>query len=322
MFYHIVFHTGLKPSSSRKGIQRSVLWPFRCYARLVLFTSRKVGKVAHNSALVTLRWILKARIINKMNNLPLMNVDNNSISETVEKQGTPAQLIFFRRLHTMINNEAHSGCIVWLSDGLGFAIPSKQAFANNILGRYFGPSKFASFTRRLKRWGFSRRGDSYSHSQFKRDMVFEHDYDYVTNIIRSHHPLPIIKADIPFRSKGPLKKRFKYRLPSPPPIRSNPSSGGVSSKDKSPSDIHIMPELLRVINRQKREEKNGFLLPSESKEVSTLTEEFMIARALESLELQVRKKSSPCVRYGEFSQSNAPNPYLVKPKTCPFSRAA
>ena len=245
-----------------------------------------------------------------MNTLLLSSTDNNSnLSGAMEKQGTPAQLVFFRRLHMMISNETHSGCIVWLPDGRGFAIPSKQAFADNILSRYFGKSKFASFTRRLKRWSFTRRGDSYYHSQFKRDMVFDdvEDLDSMLSIK-------------PFQSKGPLKKRFKYRMPSPPPICSSPSSD--ASKDKSTDDIHIMPELLRVINRKKRDVKNEFPLLSEGKALSRRTEEFLIARALESLQLKVRKTSSPCVKRGDFSQLVPIPYYLAKPKTFSFSRAA
>ena len=246
-------------------------------------------------------------------NLSPLPVDNYLISDTMEQQGTPAQLIFFRLLHKMITNETHSGCIVWLPDGQGFGIPSKQAFTDDILPKYFGQSKFSSFTRRLKRWGFVRKGGGFfCHSEFKRDMVFdEDDVD-----IQSHHPTPIVNANVPSRSKGPLKKRFKQRLPSPPPICLSPSSD-------SSSDIHIMPELLRVINKKKRKERNDLpLLPSEVAEASKSTEEVMVARALASLELKVRQQSSPLVRYEECTQSSVPIPYLIKPKRLSLSKAA
>mmetsp|Transcript_13781 Transcript_13781/g.19593 ORF Transcript_13781/g.19593 Transcript_13781/m.19593 type:complete len:240 (-) Transcript_13781:77-796(-) len=239
-----------------------------------------------------------------MNKMNLVDVDKNSISDTMEQQGTPAQLIFFRQLHSMISNETRSGVVVWLPDGLGFAILSKQAFTDNILGRYFGRSKFASFTRRLKRWGFVRQGKSYYHSEFNRDMEFENDFDNNDDFgKKGHHPRPIVDAGIPFRSKGPLKKRFKHKLPPP---------------DIPPSDIRIMPELLRVINKKKRNERNELPLPPESANVLKDTEEFMVSRALASLELQVRMKSSPIVGYEASYQI----PYLVKPKVFSFSKAA
>lgn len=231
----------------------------------------------------------------------LKDLDNNSIRDTLEQQGTPAQLSFFRRLHLMISNETRSGVVVWLPDGLGFVILSKQAFTDNILGRYFGRSKFASFTRRLKRWGFARQGKSYYHSEFSRDMVFENDYDKNDDFgMNGHHPRPILDANIPFRSKGPLKKRFKYRLP---PL------------DKSPSDVYIMPELLREINKMKRNERYELPLPSES--VNGLQD-----TALASLELQVRMESSPIVGYDECSLPLVQLPYLVKPNVFSFSKAA
>ncbi len=274
------------------------LAPSPCYARLAGSTEKlvrlltKVVAYNNNNSPFNTEYI-------KMN---LAGVDNNSISDTMEQQGTPAQLIFFRRLHSMISNETHSGVVVWLPDGLGFVILSKQAFTDNILGRYFGRSKFASFTRRLKRWGFVRQGKSYYHSDFNRDMVFENDYDNNDDFGMAG-PRPIVDADIPFRSKGPLKKRFKRRLPPP---------------DKSPSDIHIMPELLREINRQKRNERNELPLPSDSVNVLKDTEEFMVDRALASLELQVRMKSS----HEECNQPSLPIPYPVKPKVFSFRKAA
>lgn len=231
----------------------------------------------------------------------------------MEQQGTPAQQIFFGHLHKMITNEAitKSGCIVWLPDGLGFSIPSKQAFIDNILPRYFGHSKFVSFTRRLKRWGFVRQNSGgFYHTQFKRDMVFEDDYDDydVDANIKRQHPPPLVNVNVSSLSKGPLKKRFKQRLSSPPPS----SDLGVFLPSNKASDIHIMPELMRVINRNKRKRNEG---PTEI--VSENSEEIMIARTLASLELKVRKKSSP---FGvECSQPSVPI-YLVKPNM--FSRAA
>lgn len=236
-----------------------------------------------------------------------MNLANEDNSNTMEQQGTPAQLIFFRRLHLMISNETRSGVVAWLPDGLGFAILSKQAFTDHVLGRYFGRPKFASFTRRLKRWGFVRQGKSYYHSEFSRDMVFENDYDSNDDGMTGHHPRLTVDANIPFRSKGPLKKRFKHRLPHP---------------DKSPRDIHIMPELMRVINQKKRNERNELPLPSDSVNVLKDTDEVMVDRALASLELRVRMKTSPIAGYDECNLPSLQIPYLVKPKVFSFSKAA
>ena len=76
--------------------------------------------------------------------------------EIMEGQGTPAQTIFFQKLHSMITNESHTGYIEWLPGHNGFVIPFKQIFSDNVLPRYFGKAKYSSFTRRLKRWGFRR----------------------------------------------------------------------------------------------------------------------------------------------------------------------
>lgn len=257
-------------------------------------------------------------------NLSPLTVDNNSLGDTMEQQGTPAQQIFFHRLHKMITNESHSGCIVWLPHGRGFAIPSKQAFTDTILPKYFGQSMFESFTRRLTRWGFVRQGGFY-HNQFRRDMVFEDDYDDCDFHIKRQAPPPIVHGNISSISKGPLKKRlkqrFEQRLPSPPPICSSPSSDmGVLLPSNKSSDIHIMPELMRTVNKNKRKERDEHPLLStksaEGTELSRNLEEIMVARTLVSLELQVRKKPS------HTHTPSVPIPYLVKPKAFSLGRAA
>lgn len=251
-----------------------------------------------------------------MNHSPLTVGNMSSISEDMERrQGNPAQLIFFRRLHAMITNESHSGFIVWLPDGLGFAIPSKQPFANSILPLYFFQSKFSAFTRRLKRWGFVRQSEAlgleFRHDQFRRDMVFDDVFDF-----RSQHSLHLVgNNNTSSLSKGPLKKRFKERSPPSPPVRLSPSSAHVEEVGLLPSndnsDVHIMQELLRVISKKKRKERKK------------RNEEIMVAHTLASLDLQGRKNFSPsfigCV---ECIQPSLTFPTLMKPKIFSFGRAA
>jgi len=80
-------------------------------------------------------------------------------------------------LHTIIS-EDDSGCIHWLPCGTRFVIADKDEFSRNILPQYFGgrvgaTTKFTSFTRRLKRWKFSRvpsgrEMGAYYHEKFRR----------------------------------------------------------------------------------------------------------------------------------------------------------
>lgn len=83
-------------------------------------------------------------------------------------------------LHTIIS-EVESDCIHWLPCGTRFVIADKDVFSRDILPRYFGgrggaTTKFTSFTRRLKRWNFSRvpsgrEMGAYYHLKFRRGEV-------------------------------------------------------------------------------------------------------------------------------------------------------
>ena len=153
------------------------------------------------------------------------------------EQGTPAQSIFLQKLHSMINNESHTGCVDWMPDGKGFAVFLKQKFEANILPVYFGQAKYTSFTRRLKRWGFRRisHAGAYYHDRFQRDMAFDIDFE-------EEHPT--VMNSIPTKTL-PLKKRSfeEQRL----------SQHGSPTGENS--DVLVMPELMRTINRRKRKEK-------------------------------------------------------------------
>ncbi|KAL7462689.1 hypothetical protein ACHAXS_003061 [Conticribra weissflogii] len=59
-------------------------------------------------------------------------------------------------LHEIVSDPETDDCIHWLPCGTRFIIPDKQKFANEVLPKYYGHAKFTSFTRRLKRWSFSR----------------------------------------------------------------------------------------------------------------------------------------------------------------------
>lgn len=163
------------------------------------------------------------------------------------EQGTPAQSIFFRELHTMLNIESHNGSTAWLPDGGGFVILHKQEFSDRVLPAYFGQAKYTSFTRRLKRWGFKRTNTgAYYHEMFQRGMSFDLDLD-------GAYPTDINSPTIPSKTL-PLKKRAKWMPSSPSPFEEQSISQHGSPSAQS-DDVQKMPALMRTINRQKRMEK-------------------------------------------------------------------
>jgi len=80
-------------------------------------------------------------------------------------------------LHRITSDESSDDCIHWLPCGTHFAISDKEKFSKKIIPIYFGSrgaTKFTSFTRRLKRWKFTRisKGPqlgAYYHEFFVKD---------------------------------------------------------------------------------------------------------------------------------------------------------
>lgn len=76
-------------------------------------------------------------------------------------------------LHKVVTDPATDDCIHWLTCGTRFLISNCNKFTNYVLPRFFGV-KSASFTRKLKRWGFTRVPSgpffgSYFNANFRRD---------------------------------------------------------------------------------------------------------------------------------------------------------
>jgi hypothetical protein len=173
--------------------------------------------------------------------LPAMNVANG---QHATAQFSPAQQVFFRQLHTMLMNECSNSCVKWLDDSKGFVITDKDAFSD-VLRRYFGEAKYASFTRRLKRWGFSRitkgpDNGAYFHPSFHRNMNFE-EYDDIDNDMSCS----------PSESSLSLPPKKRRMMRSPDPTQPGPCPNPFDSFCH-PTDVDIMPEMMRKINRSKR----------------------------------------------------------------------
>jgi hypothetical protein len=59
-------------------------------------------------------------------------------------------------LHEIVCDPSTDDCVRWLPNGNLFIISDKKKFAKEVLPKLNGHAKFTSFTRRLKRWGFTR----------------------------------------------------------------------------------------------------------------------------------------------------------------------
>jgi len=74
----------------------------------------------------------------------------------------------------ILSLESSSHIITWLPHGKSFIFLDQDQFAQDLIPSYFGTCKFASFLRKLYRWGFRQivkgpDAGSYFHPLFRRD---------------------------------------------------------------------------------------------------------------------------------------------------------
>lgn len=98
-------------------------------------------------------------------------------------------------LHNVVTDPATDDCIHWLSCGTRFIISDKKKFARDVLPRFYGPAKFTSFTRRLKRWSFARVPSgpfmgAYYNPNFRRGEP------ELAHRVRYNHPSPLSGAGL------------------------------------------------------------------------------------------------------------------------------
>ena len=92
-------------------------------------------------------------------------------------------LIYVDRENTGEKERKHilrAAAVSWILDGRAFIIRSKDDLVKDLLPMFFRQSKFASFTRKLYRWGFRQVSVSVSaerilSSNNKREMIFGHE---------------------------------------------------------------------------------------------------------------------------------------------------
>lgn len=72
-------------------------------------------------------------------------------------RGGPAvKQSFLYSFHGILSSPEYEDIVTWLPHGRGFIIVDKARFEKEILSTFLPNTKYASFTRRLKRWNFIR----------------------------------------------------------------------------------------------------------------------------------------------------------------------
>jgi hypothetical protein len=75
-----------------------------------------------------------------------------------------------------IGNDVDRAAVGWILDGRAFIIRSKDDLVKGLLPMFFRQGKFASFTRKLYRWGFRQVSVSPDCVSGKREMIFGHEW--------------------------------------------------------------------------------------------------------------------------------------------------
>lgn len=83
---------------------------------------------------------------------------------------------FAEKLMLVLSSKECANAIRWMPSGVAFCVVDATELVKSVLPKYFKEAKYASFTRKLNRWGFkhlSLPGEQdasiYSHEKFRRD---------------------------------------------------------------------------------------------------------------------------------------------------------
>ena len=92
-----------------------------------------------------------ASLCNDGNDTPESSV---SVKRTDSTSDPQPKMSFADKIDAILAVNDYSSIVSWLPSGKSFAITNKEQFTKEVLPRFFNDTKFESFHRRLKRWGF------------------------------------------------------------------------------------------------------------------------------------------------------------------------
>ncbi|KAL3793394.1 hypothetical protein ACHAW5_000262 [Stephanodiscus triporus] len=177
------------------------------------------------------------------------------ISMANDIEGTEGEKTAFPiLLHEIVTDPSTDDCIHWLQCGTRFMISDKKKFADEVLTRFYGHAKFTSFTRRLKRWSFTRVPSgpfmgSYYNANFRRGEP------ELAARVRYDHPIPLSGSAIQL-SKQQLKLQAQAAaggvamgLGGPGGMfGANPLMGGGQMQQMSNEDREMLLRQMNLVN--------------------------------------------------------------------------
>jgi hypothetical protein len=170
------------------------------------------------------------------------------------------QALFHKpQLFHILANEANSDVIGWLPHGKAFIIHNQKMFTAEILPKFFKQSKFTSFTRKLKRWGFSRvkygpEMGAYYHKFFQKDNMdlMQMQTCQSTSIKKANPQLPIPPAVEAGSIQTPFGSNNNFSSSSDDAFQLNPPFLGAAGGGAGSGDIVVGPQNQCLLHHQLR----------------------------------------------------------------------
>eukprot|EP00578_Thalassiosira_sp_NH16_P005244 CAMPEP_0181138362 /NCGR_PEP_ID=MMETSP1071-20121207/34205_1 /TAXON_ID=35127 /ORGANISM="Thalassiosira sp., Strain NH16" /LENGTH=364 /DNA_ID=CAMNT_0023225191 /DNA_START=260 /DNA_END=1350 /DNA_ORIENTATION=- len=119
--------------------------------------------------------------------------NNTTRSASADGEDDSEKTAFPILLHEIVTDPLTDDSIHWLSCGTRFMISDKKKFARNVLPRFYGHAKFTSFTRRLKRWSFTRVPSGPFMGAYY-NVNFRRGEPELAARVRYDHPMPLSGA--------------------------------------------------------------------------------------------------------------------------------
>ena len=96
------------------------------------------------------------------------------VPERYTKNGRKRAVPFPLKLMQVLTDEQYAHIISWMPSGRSFVILRPKAFVADVLPKHFKSAQYASFTRKLSRWGFTRCEDGtgeFFHPKFRKGRL-------------------------------------------------------------------------------------------------------------------------------------------------------
>lgn len=178
-----------------------------------------------------------------------------------------------KKIQAILAEPKYSSIVSWNDAGTAFIIHDVDAFVSTIMPAHFQQSKFDSFIRRMRRWGFrgvKQRSSSFVSLQPTQSNAMEFSCEYFR---RDQPELSLLMKDERLGSKQftfldrNIKKKDSSLEDNNPAgvIHYPPSRGGIiipPSEIKQPHPVHYPPSSANMNTAQKPEYQQTELLPT------------------------------------------------------------